>query len=216
MKRIVGLMLIVVLALTGCDAKKVDNDNQSATTTEYSNELFKMALPSELVDISEVETDGNRISVYYKEAKDAGFGGLVFSVCAYTSPEEYAGGPCKKIGELTNEKYEIYDIVLEQATEIQWDYNEPDMPEDYSKLLDATDACLEGIGGYELELEIYVGAHTAHDKFRERPVHALYRLLSCVSVDYELCYHRIVVGRYLVALISGAVNSHAEAAGSVQ
>ena len=147
MKRIVGLMLIVVLALTGCGAKKVDNDNQSATTTEYSNELFKMALPSELVDISEVETDGNRISVYYKEAKDAGFGGLVFSVCAYTSPEEYAGGPCKKIGELTNEKYEIYDIVLEQATEIQWDYNEPDMPEDYSKLLDATDACLEGIEG---------------------------------------------------------------------
>ena len=61
--------------------------------------------------------------------------------------EEYAGGPCKKIGELTNEKYEIYDIVLEQATEIQWDYNEPDMPEDYSKLLDATDACLEGIEG---------------------------------------------------------------------
>ena len=149
MKRIVGLMLIVVLALTGCGAKKVDNDNQSATTTEYSNDLFTMTLPSELVDISEVETDGSRISVYYKEAKDAGFGGLVFSVCAYASPDEYAGGPCTKIGELTTEKYEIYDIVLAQATEIQWDYNEPEMPDDYKKLIDAMDTCLDSIDGVD-------------------------------------------------------------------
>ncbi len=122
-----------------------------AVSGTLSSDYFELTIPEELVDIVSSEVSGGRIDVFHKESKDAGFGGLVFSIWAVPVPKEYAGGPYIKIGEITGDNGEVFDVVRGSATEIQWDYNLPDMPDDFKKIDDAADsiiASLTGINGY--------------------------------------------------------------------
>ena len=141
------------------DDSKTDglqSDDSTGDVVEYSNDLFKIKLPAELDEIAEVDTESDKMYVYYKEAKDAGFNGLAFIVWAADSPSDYAGGPYEKVGELSSENGDIYNVVKGYATEVQWDYNEPDMPEGFAKLYDAADSVvesLEGINGYTYTYE---------------------------------------------------------------
>ena len=157
MKKILSLTLAFVLLLIGCksaesdtsgsNSKKAQQESNYADNVTYANMLFEITLPRELAEIAEVETLDDQINVYYKEAKDAGFGGLAFFICAYEHPDDYAGGPFVKVGELSNQDAVIYDVLKGYATEIQWDYNVPDMPEGYGKLYDAADSVIESMVG---------------------------------------------------------------------
>ena len=174
-RKILCMLLASALVFAGCGKTNVTGDssqsNQSQSDSkadgsqtddskddvvEYSNDLFKIKLPAELDEIAEVDTESDKMYVYYKEAKDAGFNGLAFIVWAAKSPSEYAGGPYEKVGELSSENGDIYNVVKGYATEVQWDYNEPEMPEGFAKLYDAADSVvesLEGINGYTYTYE---------------------------------------------------------------
>ncbi|MCR5687713.1 MAG: hypothetical protein K6G58_06805 [Lachnospiraceae bacterium] len=146
-----------VLMLAGCasaapavpagpEQQQAEADVQEAAAGTFSCGLFEITIPQELVGIVDVETSEDRIDVYHKESKDAGFGGLELSVWAVSVPKEYAGGPYKKIGELSKDGGS-YDVVRGYPTEIQWDYNLPEMPESFEKLDEAADAIIASVKG---------------------------------------------------------------------
>ncbi|MBO4903100.1 MAG: hypothetical protein J5518_09935 [Lachnospiraceae bacterium] len=165
-KRIMCLILTMglILQLSACTAGPVttepaDTQSESTETEEvveeasknYGCDLFEITLPDGIGQIAQVETTEDRIDIYHKESVDAGFGGLVLSLWGVKVPKEFAGGPYEKIGELTNENGDTCDMVRGYATEIQWDYNLPDMPDDFKKIDDAVDeiiGSLKGVNGY--------------------------------------------------------------------
>ncbi len=149
---------VCVAGMTGCNAAAVapqapaanePAENAAEETKEwkgtFSTDNFEITVPDELKDIVDVEVSSDRIDIYHKESKDAGFGGLEFSIWAVPTPSEYAGGPYIKIGELNGAS--TFDMVKGEATEIQWDYNLPDMPADFQKIYDAKDTILASIKG---------------------------------------------------------------------
>ncbi len=105
------------------------------------NSLFALTIPNELKGVYEVQKEKDRISIFHKDSKKAGFGGFAFGIKAYKNPYEHANLPGgKKIGELLkksfwNRKGTLYDVVLKYPTDIQYDYaKDSEVPESYKKL----------------------------------------------------------------------------------
>ena len=115
---------------------RANKDLQKGTTIK--NKLFSFTLPQELKGFYEVKKEKNKISVFHKESKKAGFGGFAFGLKAYKNPSDHAmlpGGV--KIGELTDKKGNLYDMVLKYPTDVQYDYIKgPNPPESYKLLYD--------------------------------------------------------------------------------
>ena len=88
-----------------------------------SNNLFSFEMPENLNGTYEVIKSKDSIAIYDTYSKKKGFGGFAFEVKAFKSPSEYAEAPgVRKIGELKSKSKEIYDIVLIQPTDVQFDY----------------------------------------------------------------------------------------------
>ena len=155
---ICGLLGCATVSLNMPDENKNETAAENASAEEaketsniYSTDMFEITLPDDLKDIADVEVSSDRIDVFHRESKDAGFGGLEFSIWAVEVPKEYAGGPYKKIGEINSENGRTFDVVKGEATEIQWDYNLEEMSADFEKICDSTDGIIStitGINGY--------------------------------------------------------------------
>ncbi len=129
-------------------SESTSESGTSYDTNEFSNDYFKITMPEEVEGLYEVETTNDSISIFEKKSKEDGFGGLVVT---FRATEEFAGGPYEKIGEVSDSNAVIYDLIKGYATEIQWNYEEPDMPEAYKKLEDCTDVItgsIEGVNGF--------------------------------------------------------------------
>jgi hypothetical protein len=149
-----GVMMISMLACgketepEAITEEKEESETQAEevlASNEYSCDYFTMELPEQLKEIAEVETTQDSITVYYKKGKEDGFGGLAYSISARKLPSEYAGGPYSKVGEIEGDDGTTYDVVLGVATEVQWDYNLPDMPEDFAKIYDSADSVVKNL-----------------------------------------------------------------------
>ena len=126
---------------------ETDKDVQADGLT-VACDLFEITIPEELADLCETEVQENRIDIYHKESKDAGFGGLVLSLNAM---ETFTGFPYVKIGEVSNEDAVIYEMAKGFPTDPQFDYTKDEMPEDYRKLYDAAEeiiGSLTGVNGF--------------------------------------------------------------------
>jgi len=85
-------------------------------------DLFSITMPGEFRGDYKIEKEKNKISVIHKKSKRGAYGGFAFGIKAYKNPADHAflpGG--KKVGELTDKKGRLYDIVLKYPTEIQYD-----------------------------------------------------------------------------------------------
>lgn len=104
----------------------------------YKNKLFSITLPENLNGTYEVKAEKDKISVFHKESKNAGFGGFAFGIKAYKKPADHATLPgSKKIGELTDKKGNLYDVVLKHPTDVQYDYTKSsNPPETFKQLYD--------------------------------------------------------------------------------
>ncbi|MBP5746151.1 MAG: hypothetical protein J6W58_07625 [Lachnospiraceae bacterium] len=159
MKRLIYILLAAALVMTGCgNRNETESANDSTeqntyeqeeikTVNEYSNDLLKIQIPDDIADIVKVDVEDDKISVYDRESADAGFGGLVFIVWARPVDSGMGGGPYVKIGELSNENADIYEVVKGYATEIQWDYNLADMPANFAKIYDSAEGIINGMTG---------------------------------------------------------------------
>ena len=127
MKKIFIFLVVIIFCL---------NIDAFAAQDIYKNKLFLITIPQELKGTYGIKTCKDLISVYHKESKNAGYGGFAFGVKAYKNPADHAVLPgSRKIGELTDKKGVLYDIVLKFPTDVQYDYTKsPDASESYMKL----------------------------------------------------------------------------------
>ena len=100
------------------------------------NSLFSITIPEQFKGQYVTKIKKDKISVYDKESKKAGFGGFAFGIGAYKNPSEHATLPGgEKIGELADKKGTLYDIVLKYPTDVQYDYTKGVNPPDKYKSL---------------------------------------------------------------------------------
>ncbi len=114
------------------------------------NSLFSVTMPEEFKRTYNVKKESDKISIYHKESKKAGFGGFAFGIKAYESPVDHATLPgSRKIGELSDKNGILYDVVLKQPTDVQYDYiKTPQPPKSFKQLYDyGEDADIKGIKG---------------------------------------------------------------------
>ena len=106
--------------------------------TTIKNKLFSVTLPEELKGFYEIKKEKDKISVFHKESKRAGFGGFAFGIKAYKNPAEHAMLPGSvKLGELTDKNGNLYDVVLKHPTDVQYDYTKSSSaPESFKILYD--------------------------------------------------------------------------------
>lgn len=123
-------------------------DNLS-NTNQISNKFLSISVPEELKGTYSVIKKYNGIFLYDKASKNAGFGGFAFGVQVYKNPKDHATMPGGiKIGELVDKKGVIYDVVLVQPTDVQYDYVNK-KSESYDKLYflaDTIDTTIKGVG----------------------------------------------------------------------
>ena len=108
------IIIIAIVAISSC---------VFAADITLKNKYFSIEIPEKLKGMYEAKIKKNSIFLYDKPSKKAGFGGLAFGYKLYQNPKEHAmmfGG--RKIGELTDKKGKLYDMVLIQPTDVQYDY----------------------------------------------------------------------------------------------
>ena len=122
----------------------------NASDNVYTNKLFSIVIPENLKGTYEIKTEKDKISVFHKDSKEAGFGGFTFGIKAYKNPSDHSVLPgSRKLGELTDKKGNLYDIVLKHPTDVQYDYtNNPEPPISFKLLYDlGENADIQGING---------------------------------------------------------------------
>lgn len=118
--------------------------------TEVKSKLFSITIPKELKGSYKTHVKKDRIEVYHIASEKAGFGGFAFAIRAYKNPADHAVLPgSRKIGELTDKKGVLYDIVLKHPTDVQYDYTKgPQAPDSYKQLYDLGEIVnIQGIKG---------------------------------------------------------------------
>ena len=120
------IILSVLLVATHCVYAA-----KSVKPNIVKNSLFSITIPEEFNGQYVTKIKKDKISIYEKESKKAGFGGFAFGIGAYKNPSEHATLPgSKKIGELTDKRGTLYDIIIKYPTDVQYDYtkgvNAPD------------------------------------------------------------------------------------------
>lgn len=150
MKKIFVISAIVVFCINVC-ALAADNKLQDYDGgVVIKNKLFSVSLPEDLNGTYKIQKDKDKISVFHKESEKAGFGGFAFGVKAYKNPSDHANLPGgSKIGELTDKKGNLYDVVLKYPTDVQYDYTKTsDAPASYKLLYDLGENVeIKGING---------------------------------------------------------------------
>ncbi len=107
-------------------------------------------MPEKTKNTYKAEIKKDRICIYDKASKKAGFGGFAFGIKAYKNPADHAVLPgSKKLGELTDKKGELYDIVLKHPTDVQYDYTKSSTaPEAFKTLYDLGETItIQGVKG---------------------------------------------------------------------
>ena len=159
MKKGLIFSIIFMLFFTGCTlacgnmpfgVKLVKTNNDLSKDIEIKNRLFSIILPKELKGSYEADIKKDKISIYDKASKKAGFGGFAFGIKAYKNPKDHAVLPgSRKLGELRDKKGNLYDIVLKHPTDVQYDYTKsPKAPESFRLLYNIGDVVdIHGIKG---------------------------------------------------------------------
>ena len=136
-------ILITVLTVTSTVCAYAKSSNTDSYTM-VKNKLFAVAIPKDLKGQYKTRIKKDTISFFHKESEKAGFGGFAFAIRAYKNPADHAVLPgSRKIGELTDKKGILYDIVLKHPTDVQYDYTKsteaPDTFKTLYKLGDVAD-----------------------------------------------------------------------------
>lgn len=98
--------------MAGCSGAKAE---------EISGKYFSVTIPDDMKNIYTVTKESNGIMIAEKISAKAEEGGFAFAVRVYKNPADYVDlelVSCKKTGELTTAKGEVYDVVLVQPREI--------------------------------------------------------------------------------------------------
>lgn len=133
MKKIIIICFVISIFFNSSVYAKSTSNNKNIT---IKNRFFAIELPQEYKGLFKYKKDRNRIEIYDKESKKTGFGGFAFGIKAYLNPKDHATLPgSRKLGELTDKKGKLYDIVLKHPTDVQYDYTKGTTPPNSYKSL---------------------------------------------------------------------------------
>lgn len=122
------LFLLLFQTLSFANTKESRSENLTKFTIINSH-LFSIYIPEHLKGSYEIKKRKNTISVYHINSRKEGFGGFAFGIKAYKNPEEHAFLPGGiKIGELSDKRGNLYDMVLKYPTDVQYDYTKGKNP----------------------------------------------------------------------------------------
>ena len=147
-KGFIYIALIIFASIVSCTITSVCAKNDDNIVIQNKN--FSIELPKEVDGTYEAQIDKHTISIYDKSSKEAGFGGFAFGIRLYKNPKDHATLPgSKKIGELKSKMGTLYDVVLEQPTDVQFDYTKgPKASKSYARLYELGDITdIKGIKG---------------------------------------------------------------------
>ena len=147
-----NFILSIVFALVFLQINIVYGSENAAKNKDIviKSRLFSIVLPYDLKDTYGVKKEKNKISIFHKASKKAGFGGFAFGIKAYKNPSDHAVLPgSRKLGELADRKGVLYDIVLKHPTDVQYDYTKgTEAPESFKKLYNLGETVeIKGIRG---------------------------------------------------------------------
>ncbi len=130
------------------DTVFIKADKNLISDTTVKNKFFSITLPVELKNFYKTKIKKDYILFYDKASYKEGFGGFAFGIKLYPTPSSHAMAiGCRKIGELTDKKNKLYDVVLIQPTDVQYNYTK-NIPDSYSVLYNLANYILiNGING---------------------------------------------------------------------
>ncbi|MCR5788990.1 MAG: hypothetical protein K6G83_03800 [Lachnospiraceae bacterium] len=187
--------LLIMSCLSGCyynlpqAAAEAGTGEAAAQTQEaddtltVSNGLFSVTLPPEAAGLFVAETTDDGITIYEKEANEAGYGGYAFGIAAYKEPSEYAGGMDMKVGEFTDGDGTLYDIVVQYPSDIQYDYTKyEDVPQNYLLLTDSMEDVAKTVAGADGKgTFVWGGGTKGEDLYPE----VLAELVTAITEGYD-------------------------------
>lgn len=171
--KVLSLVIMAAMFLASCSGKaKVDqNTNVEETKTNASkeivpvleNELFKVEVPTRFDGTYETKVNDHTINFYDKEQKAAGNGAWLFGIQLFENPNDWAGGPTMKFGEIALNNGKLYDAIFSFPTESQFGFNADgssiEMPTQYKSFYDAREEIAATLTGKNGE-KVVVGAGT--------------------------------------------------------
>ncbi len=179
MKRKVLFVLILTMSfISACGANPVASqaefDIEENTTYETSavngievaSGLFKITLPEECRESYAASVDANSITIYHKQSKYDGYGGMAFTISAFNPPSSFEGYGYEKVGELTDTEGNLYTITLGYPTEIQCNPDE-DVPADFKTLTNLGEKCVETLEGINDATYTYQAGTKGEDLYGE-------------------------------------------------
>lgn len=152
------------------------------------NKLFSITLPEEFNGTYEIKTEKDKISVFHTDSKNAGFGGFAFGIKAYKNPADHAMMPGgRKIGELSDKKGKLYDVVLKYPTDVQYDYTKsPKAPEAYKLLYDYGDKVnIKGVNGTTYHKDQGMKGETLYKDILKKHITAAQEKWDSIKLENE-------------------------------
>lgn len=157
------LTLIVVTIFTACTTSTTTNQNTStndaASKVVLANKIFSISPDSKFDGQYTTKVSDTYIELYDNESVEKGNPGLLYAICAFENPKDWAGGPHEKVGELTLNDGKLYDIIIGYPTESQFGFDSSEMPSKYKAMYDARYDISQTVIGLNGE-KISVGAGT--------------------------------------------------------
>lgn len=154
MKKLVFILGLTILffSFTGflLSSKVYANNKNINKNIIIKNQLFSITIPNELKNKYDVKKTKDKIDIFHRDSKNAGFGGFAFGIKAYKNPSDHAVLPgSRKLGELTDKNGQIYDIVLKHPTDVQYDYTKgTEPPKEFKNLYNLGDSVsISGVKG---------------------------------------------------------------------
>lgn len=150
MHKILIFILFSIFFINVSIAANADTGINSCKNLVIKSKLFSITIPAEMKGTYIVKKEKDKISIYHKDSKKAGFGGFAFGIKAYKNPADHAVLPgSRKLGELKDKRGNLYDIVLKHPTDVQYDYTKSsEAPETFKFLYNlGENVNIQGIKG---------------------------------------------------------------------
>ena len=114
---------ILLTALIACTMLFSTSHAFSKKPKIISGKLLSITMPYETRGLYKIKKNNTGILVFDKKSKRKGFGGFAFAIRTAKSPSDWAMIPGnRKIGELYDKNNNLYDVLLNQPTDVQYDY----------------------------------------------------------------------------------------------
>lgn len=186
-KSLLSIFCIALLSLLiSCSSNETSNINEAANDTtnqnitdnsatkphtlQLYNDIFSIKLDDSFNNLYDTVVESNYIEIYDLESRNNGFEGLAFAICAFDKPEDWAGSPSEKVGELELNDGKLYDIIIGYPTETQFGFDR-DMPDNYKKLYDARydiAKTVEGKNGEKISYDSGVKGDNLYDEVLDK------------------------------------------------